>query len=158
MKRSALIAAAAAVMMFASCDDNNSGDGEKRFSPADIAGTYEGYANVSFFGTPQGRYEKQTVSITAAEDGKTAALSYVSETWGSFSLEALTVAQADGGYTVSGDGTVSMGMQGQAPKDYEFTLAGTVSSLTDAALTFTIPAVMGGLKIEFITGEAPAGE
>lgn len=155
MKKSTLIAAVAAVVMFAACDDNNNNDGEKPFSPADIAGTYEGYASVSFFGTSQGTYDNQTVVITADEEGKVS-LSYVSDTWGSFAVEALTVGQSGDGYTVSGDGTVSMGMQGQPAKDYEFTLAGTVGSLTDAAMTFTIPAVMGGLTVEFITGEAPA--
>lgn len=144
-------------MMFASCDDNRNNDGEKPFSPADIAGTYEGYASVSFFGASQGTYDNQSVAITAGDDGKVA-LAYVSDTWGSFTIKSVTVAQSGDKYTVSGDGTVSMGMQGQPAKDYEFAMTGTVRSLTDAAMTFTIPAVMGGLTLEFITGDAPAVE
>lgn len=122
-----------------------------------LAGSYSGWSNgkSNYFSGYLGTDE--TVKITANEDG-TVNLAYTSGTWGSTTIENLTATEADGGYSISGSGKFSMGMNGSA-KEYDCNVTGTFS--TDKAtytIEFSLPGVMGGLTITFQNGEAPAAK
>ncbi|MFG6386389.1 MAG: calycin-like domain-containing protein [Muribaculaceae bacterium] len=127
--------------------------------PAEIVvpGTYSGYteAKSTYF---QGMMaDDQQIVITKNTDD-TYKVEYSSDTWGDFSVSAATVQYADGKFTVSGKGTTEMGMNGNV-KEYECSFEGTIDvAKENPTFTFSVPAVMGGLSIEFHTGKMPATE
>lgn len=131
-----------------SCDSN---DGP---SPSEsVVGTYEGYtlSSCAYFSDTCAGDEK--IVITGNADG-TVDLAFESSTWGRFSIEKATVTETKGGYAIAGSGHTEMGMQ--TVNSYDCTVAGTIRSTSEATLTFDVPSVMGGLKVVFTTGEAPA--
>lgn len=149
MKRLTLLTAAFALFAFAACNDDNNGETPAATPAEEIAGAYSVYTTASFFSyAPQ--YENETITLTANADGPVA-LSYANETWGTFASN-LTVTKEGNAYSVSGEGTVNMGMGSGEPKDYAFTVTGSVVSATDAAFTIAIPAAMN-LSITFKTGK-----
>ena len=100
--------------------------------------------------------DAQTLTVTAEEGGETVAVSYTSDTWGTFTVTGAAVTESDGTYTVTGSGKTVMGMSADSQSEYDCTLSATVKSTEDFTFTFDIPAVMGGLKITVQPGEAPA--
>ncbi len=126
-------------------------------APADLllATTYSGYSEAAsaYF---SGMYDDNAkVKATANGDG-TLAVSFESEKWGTFSVASATISKTENGYTISGEGTVLMGM-GESKTEYAFTLSATISSSTEEfEITFTMPAVMGGLSVTIRPGTAPA--
>ena len=84
------------------------------------------------------------------------AVSYTSDTWGTFTVTGASVTESDGTYTVTGSGKTVMGMSADSQSEYDCTLSATIKSADDFTFTFDIPAVMGGLKITVQPGEAPA--
>ena len=79
-------------------------------------------------------------------------MSYESATWGSFTFEGVAVSGADP-YTLNGEGTTLMGM-GDTKNEYAATFEGTVGKKAGTAdFLITVPAVMGGLTIEFTLAE-----
>ena len=100
--------------------------------------------------------ESQTITVTVEENGETVAVSYTSDTWGTFTVAGAAVAESDGTYTVTGSGKTVMGMSADSQSEYDCTLSATIKSADDFTFTFDIPAVMGGLKITVQPGEAPA--
>lgn len=59
---------------------------------------------------------------------------------------------------VKGDGTTKMGMNGNM-KDYDCHFEGSIDpEKVSPTFTFSVPAVMGGLSIVFLTGDMPATE
>lgn len=100
-------------------------------------------------------YDGETLYIKYA-DGKTA-ISFTSKgLWGTYKVDDVTVAKDnDGNYTVSGNGTASIAPMGQGdPTDYTCTVAGTIKSITDAEIVFSVP-IMGGMTMTFKTGARP---
>lgn len=119
-----------------------------------MAGTYSGYtdADCAYF---QNTYTNdESLKISANDDG-TLAIVFESATWGTFNVEAATVSKNANQYTITGSGSVAMGM-GASVNNYDFTVTGTVNSTKDNySIAFNVPAVMGGLTITLLPGSAP---
>lgn len=95
---------------------------------------------------PQGQ---DAVSVSADEGGETVTVVYDNEAWGKATFAGITPAvNSDGSYTLKGEGTWSMAMNGGEAKDYAADLDVTVK---DGQLSgsCTAPSVMGGLSIVF---------
>lgn len=122
----------------------------------EIAGVYDGYTKAVAQYFPDGQYAvEQTVKIEANDD-ETVTVSYTSDSFGTFTIKNATVKLENSVYTVSGSGSTLMGM-GDSKKEYECTLTASIDAAKQASsFYFDVPAVMGGMKIEFIQGEAPA--
>lgn len=117
-----------------------------------VAGSYTGgtYANCKYF-SKYGAAADQTVTITANEGYETATLTHTSATWGTFTFSAVSVvANADGSYTLTGEGTCAMPSMADPTqvKDYASDLTATI---TDGVLVaeMKVPAVMGGTTLLF---------
>ena len=122
-----------------------------------VAGTYTGYTVADFkYTTIPMTTPSQTVTMTSNEDN-TSKLTYVSDTWGTFTVSNATVTFKDDIYTITGSGKTVMGMEATSQKEYDCTVAGTISKdKKTVSFVFDVPAVMGGLKITFTQGDAPA--
>ncbi len=120
---------------------------------AEVAGTYTGTTSAFFQYSPDPMVtENETFSITAAGD-KLVDVSYESATWGSFTFSGVAVSGADP-YTLKGEGKTLMGMDETNKKEYTATIDGTVGKTAGTAeFLITVPAVMGGLTIEFTLAE-----
>lgn len=112
---------------------------------AEVAGTYTGTTSASFqYSQTPIVTENETFSITAAGD-KLVDVSYESATWGSFSFSGVAVSGSDP-YTLKGEG--------KTKNEYAATLDGTVGKTAGTAeFLITVPAVMGGITIEFTLAE-----
>ncbi|MCR5361344.1 MAG: calycin-like domain-containing protein [Bacteroidales bacterium] len=117
-----------------------------------VAGKYTGgtYANSNYFSGYQPTAD-QTVTITANEGYATATLTHTSATWGTFTFSAVcVVANADGSYTLTGEGTCAMPSMADPTqvKDYASDLTATIA---DGVLVaeMKVPAVMGGTTLLF---------
>lgn len=127
--------------------------------PADIVvpGTYNGYteAKSAYFSGMMS--DNQKIVITKISDNSYK-ISYSSDTWGEFVIESATAHYSDGMFTISGNGTTKMGMNGNI-KDYDCSIAGTIDiKKENPTFTFSVPTVMGGLSIVFHSGDMPATE
>lgn len=126
-------------------------------APLDLlfAGTYKGYtdADCAYF---QDRYTNdESLKMTANGDG-TLAVIFESDTWGTFNVAKATVTKIGSDYRFTGEGMVAMGMEGNM-KDYTFTMTGTINTMKDSfSIVFNTPAVMGGLTITLLPGNAPS--
>ncbi|MDE6527967.1 MAG: calycin-like domain-containing protein, partial [Muribaculaceae bacterium] len=121
-----------------------------------LPGTYSGYTKASFQYAPEGiTANSQTITIAATESGKFS-ISYVSDTWGSFEIPEAEASYENGAFKLQGTGTTMMGM-GTTVSEYNCNMEGTIDvAKENPSITFTVPAVMGGLTIEFFPGTAPA--
>lgn len=110
---------------------------------AEVAGTYTGTTSASFqYSHDPIVTEGETFSITAAGD-KLVDVSYESATWGSFTFSGVAVSGADP-YT----------LKGETKNEYAATLDGTIGKTAGTAeFLITVPAVMGGITIEFTLAE-----
>lgn len=124
-----------------------------------VAGTYSGFTAASFQYVTTPMYaDNQRVGVTLG-DGDTLTVTLVSETWGTFTARNAAVAEANGTYTITGEGQVAMSMHGNsnAANTYAFTLTATTNAAkTDYTFTWSIPAVMGGVTLVLTPGTAPA--
>ena len=112
---------------------------------AEVAGTYTGTTSAFFqYSHDPMVTENETFSITAAGD-KLVDVSYESATWGSFTFSGVAVSGADP-YTLKGEG--------KTKNEYTATIDGTIGKTAGTAeFLITVPAVMGGLTIEFTLAE-----
>lgn len=101
----------------------------------------------------------QRASVTVG-DGDTLTVTLVSELWGTFTARDATVTEANGTYTITGEGQVAMSMHsGGATNTYAFTLTATTDAAkSDYTFTWSIPAVMGGVSLVLRPGAAPTTE
>lgn len=150
MKFKYLFLAAAALCAVACNDDENA---EKVWTGADVAGSYEGYALTSCAYFSNTCSADQTVVVTANADGS-AAIAFDSD-MGDFSIPSARISASGDVCVLSGEGTAQMGMSGNA-SSYACTLTAEIVSRTNATMRFSVPAVMGGLTLEFATGDAPS--
>ena len=118
----------------------------------EVAGSYTGTTSASFQYSPDPMVtEGETFTVTALTD-KTVSVSYESSTWGSFTFQDVAVSGSDP-YTLKGEGKTLMGM-GETKNEYAATLDGTIGAKTGSVeFLITVPAVMGGLTIEFTLAE-----
>lgn len=143
-----------AALMFVACEKE---EGTTVSASKEVAGSYTGYSLTKFQYSPQPMVtDGETVVLQETADG-TVSVSYTSSKWGEFSVPAAKASGSDGIYVVMGEGTVVMGMSEDSKKEYQCSLNGTVNK-TDgkSGFVFSVPAVMGGLNIEFYTGDMPS--
>lgn len=121
---------------------------------ADIAGSYQGYtlAGCAYFQNLCA--DDETVTIAENADG-TARVTFVSDSWGEFTIPVATMSENGGTYALTGSGQTKMGMGGNV-SSYDCTYTAVIRSKESAQMQFKVAGVMGGLTIEFNTGEAPA--
>lgn len=152
MKKSAfLLLLLTPALALTSCADSD--DNEPMNPAEEVAGIYEGHtvASCAYF---SGQIAPdQTVTVTPTEGGRVK-VGFASSSWGTVTIPGATVTAAGNGYAIEGTGISVMGMEGSESKDYVCNLAGRIAD-GEAGLTFTCPAVMGGLTIEFKSGPAP---
>ena len=121
-----------------------------------VVGTYEGYtlASSAYF---QNNFTADE-SVTIAKSGdKTVDITFASGTWGTITVTGATVAANGSRYSVSGTGTCLMAGMGGQERSYDCTLTADIASTTDATVTVSLPAVMGGTNVVFKTGKASTG-
>lgn len=148
MKIKSVLFLLAATFGLAACSEK-----ETVSTVADIAGNYEGYvlANCAYFKNNCSANETLTVAENA--DG-TAKVTFVSDTWGEITIPNAQMGETDGVRTLSGSGEAKMGHAGSLTSN-ECTFTAVINSAENAKMRFEVPAVMGGLTIDFATGEAP---
>ncbi len=148
MKLKPFFALPIVALCLVACSDN-----EDQPTLTEFAGTYEGYtlAGCAYF--QNSCTTDESISITENTDGS-ANITFISEQWGEFSILNAQVSKNDGTYTLSGNGITKMGMDGNTSA-YDCSYTATINSLNNAQMQFKAPSVMGGLTIDFITGEAP---
>lgn len=124
-----------------------------------VAGTYSGYVKASAAYFPDGMYaDNQTLTVSANSDG-TYKVTYTSDTWGTFTITGAEVSKDGSNYILTGDGVTLMGMSADSQKEYECTLTATIDAdKNNPSFVFKVPSVMGGLTVEFLTGEMPVTE
>lgn len=148
MKIKSLLYLSVAALLATSCSEDN------KPTVADIQGVYAGYSVASCQYFTNNCVADESINITENADG-TAKVTYTSSSFGEFTVPNATLSENAGVYTLSGEGHTLMGMTGNV-SSYDCTFTAVIKSKTDASAKFTVPAVMGGLNIEFKTGDAPA--
>lgn len=149
MKFKTILTMAVVVLCSAACSD------EKELpAVADIAGSYEGYtlAGCAYFQNTC--VTDETVTVTGNADG-TANVTFTSGSWGEFSIPNAQMSESRGTYTLMGSGQTKMGMGGNV-SSYDCTYTAVIESREKAQMQFKVSGVMGGLTIDFTTGEVPA--
>ena len=149
MKLKTILAVAVVALSSAACSEN-----EKQPAVADIAGSYEGYtlAGCAYFQNTCTAGE--TVVVTENTDG-TARVTFTSDSWGEFTIPGAQMSENGGTYTLTGSGQTKMGMGGNV-SSYDCTYTAVIHSREKAQMQFKVAGVMGGLTLDFTTGEAPA--
>lgn len=152
MQKKLLFALPLLAIAAVSCSDDKD---EPAGAAAQAAGTYEGYteAGSTYFSGMLATNQKVVITETASDK---VAVKYVSDSWGTFNIADVAVSQSGNTCTLSGTGTAEMGMGGNI-NSYDCTFSGKVAGGT-GEFTFTLPAVMGGLTINFTQGEIPAAK
>lgn len=149
MKLKTILAMSVVALCAAACSDE-----ETIPAAVDIAGSYEGYtlAGCAYFQNTCTADE--TVTVTKNADGS-ARVVFTSDSWGEFTVPNAQISENGGVYTLTGSGQTKMGMGGNV-SSYDCTYSAVILSRDNAQMQFKVPAVMGGLTIDFATGEAPA--
>ncbi len=139
-----------ALLSLASC----SSDDKPTNLANETVGSYKGFsvASSSYFSNMIAN--NQEVTISTNEINKVN-ISYQSDTWGTITISGSDLTGSEGNVHISGAGKSVMAHAGSEAKEYDCTVSGTLIGKT-LNLTFSCPAVMGGLKIEFKQGEIPA--
>lgn len=121
-----------------------------------VPGSYNGYtiANCKYF---QGMTAEEQVLKIESTGNDNYKVSYTSDTWGEFTVEGVTATLENGIFKLAGDGVCVMGMGGNV-KEYNCTFSGEVnlSDSEQSVFQFSVPAVMGGLTIDFNIGDMPS--
>lgn len=132
-----------------SSDDDNTDNAEQAKA---IAGTYKGYSiGESRMFTDYLMGSDASATITANTDG-TINLVYKSGS-GDFTLNNLSVTSK----AFEGEGKVALAMGGTNSNSYDYTLEGSVNDSKVLTIKVNVPAVMGGMDINFIQGDIPIG-
>lgn len=119
-----------------------------------LPGQYKGWTDASCAYFQGMTAENQ--EITILNNDNVYSMSYVSDTWGTFTFDNIKVTYAEGVFTISGEGICKMGMDGNF-KDYPCTLSGCIDvEKSNPSFSLNVPAVMGGLSITFSSGNMPS--
>ena len=121
-----------------------------------VIGKYEGYVKAVAQYFPSGQYANtQSLTLSSNED-ETVKVTYISDSFGTFTINNATVELKDNSYILKGDGVTAMSM-GTSAKEYACTFEGTINKDKSApTFEFKVPAVMGGLTLTMNTGDTPA--
>lgn len=132
-----------------SSDDDNTDNAEQAKA---MGGTYKGYSiGESKMFTDYLMGSDASATITANTDG-TINLVYKSGS-GDFTLNSLSVTSK----SFEGEGQVDLAMGGTSSNSYDYTLEGSVNDSKVLTIKVNVPAVMGGMDINFIQGDIPLG-
>ncbi len=126
---------------FTACSDDD--DEEVVAEVASLAGTYTGYSDVSCAYFTE--YYTDDESVVISEDNT---ITYTSSTWGTCTIDIVV-----DGNSFTGEGSFTM-----KGNEYDATVEGTITSTSDFEITFSVPSVMGGVKIVLRPGTAPVAE
>lgn len=140
------------MMLFAITSCSNDDDPVTNLAE-NAVGSYSGYTNASSTYFSGMLSENQTVTISSSSLNKVN-INYTSNTWGTITITNAEITGTDGNIHISGAGKSKMTHAG-ATKEYDCTVEGTLIG-KELELTFSCPAVMGGLNIEFKQGAIPA--
>ncbi|MBQ3634102.1 MAG: hypothetical protein II951_00590 [Bacteroidales bacterium] len=124
-----------------------------------VAGSYGTYskANSKYFSDMLTEEKANCLSLKAVENGSKVSVSFSSEKWGTFSVEAATVSKEGDKYVIEGNGSCEMaGMSGQV-STYEVSVKGTINGKS-TVVDFSIPAVMGGTTVSVYNDSMPTTE
>lgn len=149
MKLTGYFALALTALAMGACSDS---DNPVSLSD-EIKGTYSGYCEASCRYFTGNVAPSQTVTVTPV-DNTTAAISYISDSFGTFTINEARLTRDDKTVVASGSGSTLMGM-GDKQTTYDCTFTGVWENGV-ASMTFSVPAVMGGLTIQFEQGDVPA--
>lgn len=143
------------LLFIVSCSSDN--DSDTNTAEA-VQGNHKGYTVADFQYTEIPMITpNENIVITANADG-TCNVSFTSEQWGVFTISKAQVVAKGDKYTISGSGKTVMGMSEKSKKEYDCDIEGVVSKdKKNITFVFDVPKVMGGLKITFNIGDAPAG-
>lgn len=118
-----------------------------------IAGTYSGYTTATFTYTDKPVVTEGETAVITKAGAHAVNLTLTSAKWGTATLANVTVTQGTAA-ALTGTGTVAMPGMGGTVSNYDCTLDGTVATdRSSASLNINVPAVMGGVKINFRTGK-----
>lgn len=122
-----------------------------------VQGSYIGYSIADFkYTTIPITTSDVTVALTANADGTSNVL-FTAGRFGTFTIPHAAVSIKGDTYTLKGVGKTIMGMTEESKKEYDCTVDGTISKdKKTTTFLFEAPSVMGGLKITFNLGNAPA--
>jgi hypothetical protein len=122
-----------------------------------VPGTYSGYTKADCAYFKDNYSDDESATITFENNAYT--LTYESATWGTFTIENISVTNENGTFVLSGSGKTLMGHAGATAKEYDCTFTGSVDvAKSNYKLSFSVPSVMGGLTIELNPGTAPTTE
>ena len=139
------------LMFVAFCAVSCGSDDDEKVSDASVvAGSYVGSSSATFkYVTTPMVTTDDTLTIKATADN-TLDITYRSSTWGTMKLTNALVARNNTTYTITGNGTIMMEMNGSKPKNYECTFSALMTcEEKNTKYVITIPSVMGGLVITF---------
>ena len=139
---------AASTLTSCSSDDDNAPD-----YAADITGDYACWASMNSGYFSNNISLDQKVSVTKINES-TVSVSYISASFGTFTIPEATVTSNGNAYVISGAGTTEMGRDGNL-KEYPCTLSASING-NSQSFEFSIPSVMGGSTITLTPGELPA--
>lgn len=148
MKLKTILSMFVAALCFGACNDD-----ENILTVADIAGNYSGYTLASCAYFSNTCTDDETILISENSDG-TAKIIFKSNSWGDFSIPNAQMSEKDGVCTLSGSGQTQMGMGGNV-SSYNCSFTAVINSKESAEMQFEVASVMGGLTLDFITGNAP---
>lgn len=119
-----------------------------------VSGTYEGTTTAEFpYSSVPMVTENESLSIVGKADG-TCMLNFASADWGTTEALLTVVKEADGTYTLTGEGTSAMAMGGGTPNEYTCTVNGTVAAdKSTCSMVLSLP-IMGGTTLTFTTVSA----
>lgn len=121
MKLKTILVMAVVALCSAACSDD-----ENQPAVADIAGSYAGYtlAGCAYFQNTCTADE--TVTVTENADGS-ASVTFVSDSWGDFSIPNAQMSENGDTYTLTGSGQTKMGMGGNV-SSYDCTYTAMIDS------------------------------
>lgn len=148
MKRVHLILMHVVLILSTACNDND--DDVKDNLSKYVIGNYEGYTSASCAYFSGSMNAGQHIIVTGGSGYDKVDIQYISPAWGTVTVTDALIVENGQRYTITGDGTWSMGHNGSV-RDYDCTVTGNVKSV-ETQFVFSSPSVMGGLKVEFTEG------
>ncbi|MGM9776690.1 MAG: calycin-like domain-containing protein [Candidatus Coprenecus sp.] len=138
------------ILAASSCEKNKI---EEPAINTQIAGEYSGYSSASCNYFSDKITENEKATVTANADG-TVDVIFNSSTWSEFKISKATCRKEGDSFIFEGKGSAKLGMGGDQMKDYDFTMNGKTDAAKEKySILYTIPDVMGGLKIELLPGK-----
>lgn len=119
-----------------------------------VAATYRGYTQAATPHFSNLITPDETVTVSVSTE-TTVDISYVSGTWGTFTIEDAAVTVNGNSYYIDGSGTAEMDTE-MVSGSYEVNVEAIINSDKNIELwKFELPSVMQSLIINFIEGDAP---